>query len=87
MSRWYKDRDFPEIKCTRFNDSSEILAVVPNPKQLERLIEVHNEVVDENQYLKESLTRMYGHQKEILNVVVEIRKELEKITKANKCGL
>lgn len=44
---WYKDRDFPEIKRSRYNEPSEILAVVENPKDLLRLIEVHNSDIND----------------------------------------
>lgn len=37
-TRWYEDRDFPEIKAS--ND--DIIAVVPDPDQRKRLVEMHN---------------------------------------------
>jgi len=40
---WYKDRYFPEIKVS----NSDILAVVPDPQHLQRLIDHHNEVLQE----------------------------------------
>jgi len=39
---WYRDRDFPEIKVS----NSDILAVVPDPQQLQRLIDHHNGVLE-----------------------------------------
>lgn len=42
---WFKDRDFPEVKRSVLGEPSEILAHVPDPKQLERIIEVHNDSV------------------------------------------
>jgi len=39
---WYQDRDFPEIKTERFGDTPEILAVVENKEQRERLIREYN---------------------------------------------
>jgi hypothetical protein len=45
---WYKDRDFPELKRDIQNEPSEILAIIPDPKQLEAVVKAHN---DEVQYL------------------------------------
>lgn len=42
LVHWYKDRDFPEIKSS----NSDIVAVVENPKQLDRIIREHNKLVD-----------------------------------------
>lgn len=42
---WYKDRDFPEIKRGVYNSSADILAVVPDEKQLLNLVNEHNAVV------------------------------------------
>jgi cell fate (sporulation/competence/biofilm development) regulator YlbF (YheA/YmcA/DUF963 family) len=40
--KWYKDRDFPEVKIS----NSDILAVIERPKELERVIQLQNELVD-----------------------------------------
>jgi hypothetical protein len=42
---WYKDRDFPEIKGGVMGCSAEIIAVVPDLKQLQVLVEEHNDAV------------------------------------------
>jgi hypothetical protein len=38
LHSWYEDRDFPEIKAS----NADVLAVVLNPKERKRLIELHN---------------------------------------------
>lgn len=40
--KWYKDRDFPEVKLS----NADILAVIERPKELERVIQLQNELVD-----------------------------------------
>ena len=42
---WYKDRDFPELKRDVHNESSEILAIIPDPKQLDAVIKAHNDEI------------------------------------------
>lgn len=42
---WYKDRDFPELKRDDGDGSCEILAVIPNPKQLDAVVKAHNDEV------------------------------------------
>jgi len=42
---WYKDRDFPELKRDVHNEPSEILAIIPNPKELDAVIKAHNDEV------------------------------------------
>ena len=42
-NRWYKDRDFPEVKSG--NDS--IIATVTKPEELLELVLIHNELLDE----------------------------------------
>lgn len=42
---WYKDKDFPELKRDLDDGSNEILAVIPNPKELDAVIKAHNEEV------------------------------------------
>jgi hypothetical protein len=51
MKKWYKDRDFPEIK----NSNSDIIAVITDPKQLERVIQEQNELVDRITFLESEL--------------------------------
>ena len=43
---WYRDRDFPEVKRPRFNEPAEILAVVPDTQDLDRIIKAHNDEMD-----------------------------------------
>jgi rubrerythrin len=43
---WYKDRDFPEVKRTVSGEPAEILAVIEDPKQLEKIVKVHNDEVE-----------------------------------------
>lgn len=40
--RWYKDRDFPEVKVS----NADIVAVIENPKQLQRVIDEHNAALE-----------------------------------------
>lgn len=61
LAYWYKDRDFPEVKTS----NSDIVAVVENPKQLQRLIDDHNEAMEklqeyyfENKRLVEELNNL-----------------------------
>ena len=42
ISRWYKDRDFPEVKVS----NADIVAVIERPEHLARVIADHNETVD-----------------------------------------
>lgn len=46
MSKWYKDRDFNEIKRVRFNEPNEIIGFVEDLKSLDRLIQFHNEEME-----------------------------------------
>lgn len=41
MSPWYKDRDFPEVKVS----NADIVAHIPNPKQLARVIDEYNALI------------------------------------------
>lgn len=42
IKRYYKDRDFPEIKTS----NSDIVAVIERPKELARVINEHNALID-----------------------------------------
>ncbi len=42
LNPYYKDRDFPEVKVS----NADIVAVIKNPNQLQRVIEEHNTLVD-----------------------------------------
>lgn len=46
--RYYKDRDFSEVKIS----NADIVAVIQNPKQLQRVIDEHNVLIDEIYYLR-----------------------------------
>lgn len=46
--RWYKDRDFPEVK----SGNDDIVAVIQDPLQLERVINSHNKVLSELELAK-----------------------------------
>src|SRR5271167_3701869 len=90
--KWYKDRDFPEVKR-----DGEILAYIPDPKELERIVEVHNQDID---YLmgiiedKRELTReldiaLFGTDAarqaslcDLIGPAKELREELDKYKKA-----
>jgi len=61
FNRWYKDRDFPEIKTS----NADILAVVERPKDLQRLIDEHNAVLNE----LHTLQSLYGHFRGILKML------------------
>lgn len=39
---WYKDRDFTEVKAS----NADIIAVIENPKQLQRVIDEYNKLED-----------------------------------------
>src|ERR1700676_1787405 len=41
--KYYKDRDFPEVKLS----NSDIVAAIPNPKQLQRIIAEQNDLIDQ----------------------------------------
>lgn len=69
MKFWYKDRDFPEIKRPIVGEPAEILAYIPNPKELEKVIQAHNEDVD---YLSDRLN-------EARDEVMDLRVELDRV--------
>ena len=77
MDRWYKDRDFPEVKAS----NADIVAVIERPKELARVIKEHNELIDyiwelehENKKLKEE-AKMW---KDRLDLYVDIDQKLFK---------
>lgn len=41
---WYKDRDFSEIKMERWNEPPAIIAVIEDPEQLKRVIDMYNDL-------------------------------------------
>lgn len=41
-NEWYKDRDFPEVKAS----NADIIAVIENPQQLERVIREYNQLLE-----------------------------------------
>lgn len=42
LTRWYKDRDFPEVKSS----NADIVAIIEKPEQLQRVIDEHNDLVE-----------------------------------------
>lgn len=40
--KYYKDEDFPEIRLS----STDIVAIIPNPKELQRIILEQNDLID-----------------------------------------
>jgi hypothetical protein len=68
MNNWYKDRDFPEVKAS--ND--DIVAVIEDPKQLERVIKDQNALVDAFYELHNKL--YYAEVK-----IQELQQELERL--------
>lgn len=57
---WFKDRDFAEVKREVQNEPSEILAHIPDPKQLERVVEVHNQHINAWQAAYTNLLEEYN---------------------------
>lgn len=53
MDSWYKDRDFPEVK----ESNADIIAVIENPKQLQRVIDTHNQLLNINYVLRMAVER------------------------------
>lgn len=45
---WYKDRDFSEVK----SQGGDIVVFAPDSKQIERLIETHNTLLEYIEYLE-----------------------------------
>jgi hypothetical protein len=80
--RWYKDRDFPEVKVS----NADIIAVIENPKQLQRVIDEHNAVLDRIWELEKEVTdiRNYHDSKDQLwrKAVVERSELKSKLDKA-----
>lgn len=63
---WYKDRDFPEVKSS----NSDIVAVIEDPKQLERVIEEHNDLLGQLEACFadiKALTRLFDQNKRLYN--------------------
>ena len=52
--KWYKDRDFPEVK----NSNADIVAVILNPNQLDRVIDEQNALVDRVWELEQQLANL-----------------------------
>lgn len=68
---YYKDRDFPEVKTS----NSDIVAVIPNPDHLERVIRDYNEL--EEAFTKWKQLAISQH-----IVIVDQRKEIAELRKA-----
>ena len=71
---WYKDRDFPEVKAS----NAYIIAVVERPHELERVIAIHNSLVDKVNQLTYELDKSRASHTtriaELENIVSEARK-------------
>jgi len=52
--KWYRDRDFPEVKAS----NSDIIAVIMNPNQLNRVIDEQNALVDRVWELEQQLVNL-----------------------------
>ena len=65
---WYKDRDFPELKRERDNDSNEFLAIIHDPKQIEAVINAHNEELNEILKLAEDWKKAYNDETKRLKI-------------------
>lgn len=65
---WYKDRDFPELKRDVHNEPSEILAVIPNPKELDAVIKAHNDEVLALLELAEEWREAYNNETKRLKI-------------------
>jgi hypothetical protein len=75
---WYKDRDFPELKRDLCYEPSEILAIIPDPKQLDRVIEVHNEEILELLRNAEDWKEAYGNETNRLKVeIIQLKQIIE----------
>ena len=62
--KYYKDRNFPEIKVS----NSDIVAVIEDPKQLKRVIDEHNELEERVYVLEKALSKAIGN----LQVAIEM---------------
>ena len=78
---WYKDRSFPELKRDMDNGPSEILAVIPNAKELDAVIKAHNDEIREILFLAEQWKEAYNNETRRLKIentqLKQIIEELE----------
>jgi hypothetical protein len=75
---WYKDRDFPELKRDVQNEPSEILAVIPNPKELDLVIKAHNDEVLELLNLAEEWRDSYNKETRRLKIeIIQLKQIIE----------
>lgn len=75
---WYKDRDFPEVK----QSNADIVAVIENPKQLERVILEYNCIERQRDTFREARDKWMNscdkyreraeRLEEILKMVIEV---------------
>jgi hypothetical protein len=65
---WYKDRDFPELKRDDGDGSCEILAVILDPKELDRVIKAHNDEVKELLSIAEEWRDSYNQETKRLKI-------------------
>lgn len=79
---WYKDRDFPELKRDVHNEPSEILAVIPNPKELDAVIKAHNDEVLALLELAEEWRDSYGKETRRLKIeIIQLKQTIEELEK------
>jgi len=77
---WYKDRSFPELKRDVDNGPSEILAVIPNPKQLDAVIKAHNDEVLALLNLAEEWRDSYNQETRRLKIEnIQLKQRLEDV--------
>lgn len=77
---WYKDRDFPELKRDVQNEPSEILAIIPNPKELDAVIKAHNEEVLELLNLAEEWRDSYNQETRRLKIEnIQLKQTIESL--------
>lgn len=75
---WYKDRDFPELKRDVQNEPSEILAVIPHPKELDRVVKAHNDEVLELLNLAEEWRDSYTKETRRLKIeIIQLKQIIE----------
>lgn len=79
---WYKDRSFPELKRETDNGPNEILATIPNVADIERVINAHNEELNEILKLAEDWKKAYNDETTRLKIKLveaeQIKESLEK---------
>jgi len=73
FNRWYKDRDFPEVKAS----NSDIVAVIERPKELERVIDEHNAALDLLRSTLAEVAELKRYKVAALSELLEFRSKIE----------